>query len=170
VRREADEGDVGDKLTAQRSVRRTMTNLLAQAVNCDDADRAASIIQGTLAWHRERRRRQLLLPEDLAERPRAARSHYRRMAADRGSLSGLVTDARCFPPPWSADETDACFIVRDANGQAARLRLFRGRAGTPRGGQAAHTRRGPAHRRQHRQAAGGATSEGRRPADRPAPP
>jgi hypothetical protein len=23
-----------------------------------------------------------------------------------------------FPPPWSADETDACLIVRDANGQA----------------------------------------------------
>ena len=25
---------------------------------------------------------------------------------------------RRFPPPWSADETDACLIVRDANGQA----------------------------------------------------
>jgi hypothetical protein len=25
-----------------------MTNLLAQAINCDDADRAASIIQGAL--------------------------------------------------------------------------------------------------------------------------
>jgi hypothetical protein len=25
---------------------------------------------------------------------------------------------RCFPPPWSVDETDACFIVRDHNGQA----------------------------------------------------
>ena len=25
---------------------------------------------------------------------------------------------RRFPPPWSVDETDACFIVRDANGQA----------------------------------------------------
>ena len=23
-----------------------------------------------------------------------------------------------FPPPWTADEPDACFIVRDANGQA----------------------------------------------------
>jgi hypothetical protein len=22
------------------------------------------------------------------------------------------------PPPWSVEETDACFIVRDANGQA----------------------------------------------------
>jgi hypothetical protein len=25
---------------------------------------------------------------------------------------------RRFPPRWSAEETDACFIVRDANGQA----------------------------------------------------
>jgi hypothetical protein len=23
-----------------------------------------------------------------------------------------------FPPPWSVEETDACFIVRGANGQA----------------------------------------------------
>ena len=23
-----------------------------------------------------------------------------------------------FPPPWTAEETDACFIVRDASGQA----------------------------------------------------
>jgi hypothetical protein len=26
--------------------------------------------------------------------------------------------AHRFPLPWSAEETDACFIVRDANGQA----------------------------------------------------
>jgi hypothetical protein len=25
---------------------------------------------------------------------------------------------RSFPPPWSVEETDACFIVRDHNGQA----------------------------------------------------
>jgi hypothetical protein len=25
---------------------------------------------------------------------------------------------RRFPPPWSVEETDACFIVRDANGHA----------------------------------------------------
>jgi hypothetical protein len=25
---------------------------------------------------------------------------------------------RRFPPPWTTDETDACFIVRDKNGQA----------------------------------------------------
>jgi len=41
---------------------------------------------------------------------------------------------------------DACFIVRYANGQALAYGLFRGRAGTARGGQAPHPRRGPAHR------------------------
>ena len=25
---------------------------------------------------------------------------------------------RRFPPPWSVEETAACFIVRDSNGQA----------------------------------------------------
>jgi hypothetical protein len=24
---------------------------------------------------------------------------------------------RCFPPPWSIDELEACFVVRDHNGQ-----------------------------------------------------
>ena len=28
-----------------------------------------------------------------------------------------MTDRR-FPPPWTLDEHDECFIVRDANGQA----------------------------------------------------
>jgi hypothetical protein len=26
--------------------------------------------------------------------------------------------SRRFPPPWPAEETEACFIVRDHNGQA----------------------------------------------------
>jgi hypothetical protein len=26
--------------------------------------------------------------------------------------------ARRFPPPWSIDELEACFVVRDHNGQA----------------------------------------------------
>jgi hypothetical protein len=30
----------------------------------------------------------------------------------------LVKELRRFPPPWSVEETDACFIVRDRNGQA----------------------------------------------------
>ena len=26
--------------------------------------------------------------------------------------------SRRFPPPWTVEDTDACFIVRDHNGQA----------------------------------------------------
>jgi hypothetical protein len=29
-----------------------------------------------------------------------------------------MAEPRRFPPPWTIDSTDACFIVRDANGQA----------------------------------------------------
>jgi hypothetical protein len=29
-----------------------------------------------------------------------------------------MPEPRRFPPPWSVEGTDACFIVRDANGQA----------------------------------------------------
>jgi hypothetical protein len=42
--------------------------------------------------------------------------------------------ARRFPPPWTAEETDACFIVRDENWQALAYVYFRGGAGTARGG------------------------------------
>jgi hypothetical protein len=40
-----------------------------------------------------------------------------------------VTSARRFPPPWSVEETDACFIVRDANGQALAYVYFKGEPG-----------------------------------------
>jgi hypothetical protein len=33
----------------------------------------------------------------------------------------LIAELRSKPPPWSAEETDACFIVRDAR-QALALR------------------------------------------------
>jgi hypothetical protein len=52
-----------------------MSNLLEQATNCDDGDRAASIIQDALGIEK-RRCRQLLFPEDLAGRPRATRPHH----------------------------------------------------------------------------------------------
>jgi hypothetical protein len=29
-----------------------------------------------------------------------------------------TSQTRRFPPPWSVEETEACFIVRDAGGQA----------------------------------------------------
>jgi hypothetical protein len=31
---------------------------------------------------------------------------------------GLSLDRPPLPPPWSVEETDACFIVRDADGRA----------------------------------------------------
>ena len=29
-----------------------------------------------------------------------------------------MLSARCFPPPWTVEETAPCFIVKDNNGQA----------------------------------------------------
>jgi hypothetical protein len=39
---------------------------------------------------------------------------------------------RRFPAPWSVEETDACFIVRDVNGQAQARRRARLECGGPR--------------------------------------
>ena len=36
---------------------------------------------------------------------------------------------RRFPPPWSVEETDACFIVRDATGQALAYVYFENEPG-----------------------------------------
>jgi hypothetical protein len=33
-------------------------------------------------------------------------------------VHSAAAEVRRFPPLWAAEETDACFIVRDANGQA----------------------------------------------------
>jgi hypothetical protein len=33
-----------------------------------------------------------------------------------------------FPPPWTAEETDACFIVKDHNGQALTYIYFENEA------------------------------------------
>jgi hypothetical protein len=35
-----------------------------------------------------------------------------------------VTHRRRFPPPWSVEGTDACFIVRDHGGQAVPFVYF----------------------------------------------
>ena len=40
-----------------------------------------------------------------------------------------MPESRRFPPPWSVEETDACFIVRDANGQALAYVYFEGEPG-----------------------------------------
>jgi hypothetical protein len=41
-----------------------------------------------------------------------------RRAARAASGVAAMPSVRRFPPPWTAEETDACFIVRDASGQA----------------------------------------------------
>ena len=38
-----------------------------------------------------------------------------------------MPSARRFPPPWTAEETDACFTVRDKNGQALACVYFEDR-------------------------------------------
>ena len=41
------------------------------------------------------------------------------MTAGGSNATPACRETAChFPPPWSVEETDACFIVRDANGQA----------------------------------------------------
>jgi hypothetical protein len=35
-----------------------------------------------------------------------------------------MVEARRFPPPWSVEETDACFIVRDGKGQTLAYAYF----------------------------------------------
>jgi hypothetical protein len=45
--------------------------------------------------------------------------------------------ARRFPPPWSVDELDACFVVRDNTGQQLAYVYFRGGAGAEIGDQGA---------------------------------
>jgi len=34
-------------------------------------------------------------------------------------------EPRGFPPPWTVEETDACFIVRDGNGQVGPTSISR---------------------------------------------
>jgi hypothetical protein len=58
-----------------------------------------------------------------------------RRPADLGDLALM---SRRFPPPWSVEETDACFIVRDANGQALTYVYFEGEPGGALGGEAPH--------------------------------
>ena len=45
---------------------------------------------------------------------------------------------RRFPPLWSVEETDACFIVRDTNRQALAYVYFEGEPGRARGGEVPH--------------------------------
>jgi hypothetical protein len=41
-----------------------------------------------------------------------------RVGNGRPGRGSFLVSPRRFPPPWSVEETDACFIVRNADGQA----------------------------------------------------
>jgi hypothetical protein len=68
----------------------------------------------------------------------------------------MALEQRRFTPPWSVEETDACFIVRDHNGQALAYVYFEEEPGRRSAAHLLTRDRGPAHRRQHSQAAGAA--------------
>jgi hypothetical protein len=63
--------------------------------------------------------------------------------------SRATSERRRFSPPGSVDEQEACFIVRDAKGQALAYVYLEGGASPSLGGEAAHPLRGLAVRRQH---------------------
>ena len=64
-----------------------MSNLLERAINCSDGDQAAKIIQNALGIESDEVAN-YVFPTDLADRPRAAGSHHRRMSADRARFFG----------------------------------------------------------------------------------
>jgi hypothetical protein len=41
----------------------------------------------------------------------------RRFSVAVGFAASLQMTTRRFPPPWTLEELDACFVVRDHNGQ-----------------------------------------------------
>jgi hypothetical protein len=48
--------------------------------------------------------------------PRAPADRIRTMSADTGELWAVPESH--FPPPWSVEQLDSCFVVKDLNGQA----------------------------------------------------
>jgi len=64
---------------------------------------------------------------------------------DRRAGLGLALMSRRFPPPWSVEETELCFIVRDHNGQALAYAYFEDTSAVDErlaGRSPAHPRRG----------------------------
>ena len=57
----------------------------------------------------------------------------------------MSVEQRRFPPPWTAEETDACFIVKDHNGMAVAYVYFEDEPGRRTAAQPAQTGRGQAH-------------------------
>jgi hypothetical protein len=58
-----------------------------------------------------------------------ARYNWQTGARCKSSFSGITMPARRFPPPWTVEESDGYFIVRDHNGLQLTYYVFRGGAG-----------------------------------------
>ena len=61
---------------------------------------------------------------------------------------------RRFPPPWSVEEQEACFVVRDHNGQALAYVYFEDEPGREIGGEIIGAGRGETNCRKYRETAG----------------
>jgi hypothetical protein len=66
--------------------------------------------------------------------------------------------ARRFPPPWTVEETDACFIVKDHGGLSLAYVYFEEEPGRRAAAQLLTRDEARRIRRQHRQAAGAAAA------------
>jgi hypothetical protein len=74
--------------------------------------------------------------------------------AQRCYHHAMPAPQRVFPPPWSIEQTDACFIVRDASGQAVGYVYCEDEPGRRSAAHLCGARRGAPDSRQHHQAAG----------------
>jgi hypothetical protein len=61
---------------------------------------------------------------------------------------------RRFPPPWSIEQLDACFVVQDASSQKLGYFYFEDEPGRPIGGQTTREGGGATDRCQRRKVAG----------------
>jgi hypothetical protein len=46
------------------------------------------------------------------------------LSTRRVMILRAMSDERHFPPPWSVEELDSCFVVKDLNGQALAYMYF----------------------------------------------
>jgi hypothetical protein len=58
----------------------------------------------------------------------------------RSAARGLLLTSPPLPPPWSVEEQDACFVVRDHSGQALAYLYFEEEPGRPISSSTAHAK------------------------------
>jgi hypothetical protein len=133
-----------DAFDEQASADRAIASTVLSAAASNPRDRRPRRSMGGRSRSPDRRSRAGKLEEStVTRRPRCQGSFE--WLEDRGALSGLVTEPRRFPPPWSVP---GLLHRPRCQRPCARLRLFRGRAGTAIGGSPDDARRGATHRGQ----------------------